>query len=121
MKKSGGLKKYDILGIGSSLLCLVHCLVPSFVVLGSNVAGHLAHHLIFDLLFFSVSFLAVITAGKSASRKIKVLMWLSLATLGLTLVLEHHIFMQILSYLAAVTLIIAHSINLRRFFVPGSN
>lgn len=119
MSQKSRFKNYDVLGILSSALCLVHCLVPSFIILGSNVAGDLVDHGTFDLIFFSISLLAVLFSTKRSSKNIRVLLWLSISSLGLTMLFEHLVIMEMISYLAAVSLIFAHLINLRALFLPG--
>lgn len=111
-------KRYDILGITSSTLCLIHCLVPSFVLLGSHVAGDWFEHGLFDILFFGISFLAVITSARNSNKHIRILMWISLGLLGFSMFFEHVLLMQIVSYLAAISLIVAHSLNLKKQLSP---
>jgi hypothetical protein len=109
------LKKYDLIGIISSVLCLVHCLVPSFILLGSQFASGFIDHETFDIVFLIVSTLAVL-ASRDSKKHIKLLMWTSLVALSASIMMEHMLVMEIISYIAALGLVIAHSLNIRSHF-----
>ncbi|TNE78979.1 MAG: MerC domain-containing protein [Bacteroidetes bacterium] len=107
--------KSDILGIISSSLCLVHCLAgPVLVLLGYSFTEPGGWHL-WDILFFGVSAWAVWNASKGhGTRWIKVGLWSSLVVLfGSILVAEHVAIVNIVSWLAALSLVVFHVLNLR--------
>lgn len=110
-------KKADFLGVLSSILCLVHCLIPPAILLSSNALSHYADHLWFDVFFALFSAIAVYltTRGRQQSW-ISVMLWVSLLSLVLGLGFEELVWMRALSYAAAVGLIIGHSLNIRQSF-----
>ncbi|MCB0736424.1 MAG: MerC domain-containing protein [Bacteroidetes bacterium] len=107
--------QYDRLGILSSVLCLIHCLV---VPIGMLFALELEwlHHWIgwtyVQIGFISIGAWAVYHAAKHIDKKwISVCLWAGIGILVLALFAEHHL-QELMNYSAAALLIAAHTVNL---------
>lgn len=107
--------KSDVMGMISSGLCLIHCLAgPVLVLLGYGFIEPDGWH-IWDILFLAVSGWAVWNVTKGHSTKwIKWGLWVSISVLSLSIFFSHEIFLfSILSWLAAISLVIFHYFNLK--------
>lgn len=82
-------KYSDHIGISGSLLCLIHCILTSGILILSTTASHMHHHGQhhghhhhldlwgwIDLSMIAVSGLAIYGASRGISLKIKRIMWL---------------------------------------------
>ena len=106
------LKNSDIFGASSSSLCFAHCLLTPILFLSpiwwwSSL----------NILFISVSFIAVYNSVKKTSRKImKPLFWIGFSLLTLSVVNEEFHFLhvpEVLNYSAAAFLAGLHIYNHR--------
>lgn len=113
----------DYLGIGSALVCLLHCLAgPLFVGLSAHAheQGEL-HHLLdpsWNYLFLGLGVIAVRhSARRAAQPLVKYSLWISLSLLALSLLLEERLpGIHYAVYLTSAALIAFHVINLRGHF-----
>ena len=114
------VKKYDLVGIASSVLCIVHCIAMPFALnwLHANPAlGHIGgewEHIV-DFGFIGLCFWAVRHATlHSQIRFIKYLLWISFGLFALSILFAHHIaFFQYLGWFASAGLVFSHLLNLR--------
>lgn len=110
-------KKADTIGILSSLLCVVHCLMLPVLVLGGLLHEEWALHAEWvDYLFILLAVGAVFFASRQADTySLKVGMWLTVSWFSLSILL-HDMFATALysSMAASVVLVVLHSINFRQ-------
>lgn len=107
--------KSDLLGIISSGLCLIHCLAgPVLVLLGYGFMEPDGWHL-WDFLFLAVSAWAVYSVTKGHTPKwIRWGLWVSFAVLSFSIFMSHEmLFFNVLSWAAAISLVIFHTLNIR--------
>lgn len=108
-------RAFDRIGITSSVLCLIHCLiVPIGLLITPEV--HALHHwagwTILQIVFIAIATWAVFHAVKHIHLPaLKWLLWSGIVLLIVALFLEHST-AEILNYIAAGVLIAAHSLNL---------
>lgn len=110
MAKKIILVSADWLGMTSASLCVIHCLLTPFLVLG---ASHLAWWHDISWLFLVLSGIAVYLATRGGtSLGIKVLIWASFSVLALSIIGEEYWepFHEI-SYVASLGLVIGHFWN----------
>jgi hypothetical protein len=114
MRHSHHNPKFDILGMISSGLCLVHCLAgPILLLLGYQFLEPGGWHLL-DFLFLTVSALAVYSVTRKHSMTwIKAGLWISFAILSISVFFEHNTFLNISGWVAAGGLILFHYFNFR--------
>nr|WP_294927081.1 MerC domain-containing protein [uncultured Flavobacterium sp.] len=100
---------YDILGISSATICLVHCLVfPLLTILPLG----LIHNPIIDLLFASIGLFAIFKITKKSSLFISSILIVSMSLIWVSILSE--IFLEIhldLIYFGGIGMIIGHLIN----------
>ena len=114
MAITGISKRADYLGVCSSILCLLHCLIPPAIILSSNALGSWFDHLWFDVFFALISATAVyLTTRNQPASWINLLLWASLGSLILGMFFEDLLVMRMLSYVAALGLIFGHLVNIR--------
>jgi hypothetical protein len=107
--------KYDIVGITSSALCLVHCIAsPLLLLLGYHFFEPDGWHL-WDFAFLAISAFAVYSVSKGHTTKwIKAGLWASFAVLSVSILLQHDNFVFLVtSWCAAASLIVFHIFNIR--------
>jgi hypothetical protein len=106
------LKNSDIFGASSSSLCLAHCVLTPLLFLSpiwwwSSL----------NILFISISFLAVYNSVKKTSRRImKPLFWIGFSVLTLSIINEEFHFFhvpEVFNYSAAAFLAGLHIYNLK--------
>jgi hypothetical protein len=110
----------DKAGIGSALLCTVHCLViPVFFLIKFTwLQGNPAINLPawwekLDYFFLLISFLAVYhSAGHTRVREIKISLWIFWGILAIAIIFEATL--HNMAYLASAGLVATHFINIRR-------
>ncbi|WP_343696076.1 MerC domain-containing protein [Flavobacterium sp.] len=100
---------YDILGISSAAVCLVHCLIfPLLTILPLG----LIHNPIIDLLFASIGAFAILKIIKKSCLLVSVILVVSMALIWISvlseLLLETHLD---LIYYGGTGMIIGHLIN----------
>ncbi len=100
---------YDILGISSATICLVHCLVfPLLTILPLG----LIHNPIIDLIFASIGLFAIFKITKKSSLFISSILIVSMSLIWVSILSE--IFLEIhldLIYFGGIGMIIGHLIN----------
>lgn len=106
----------DFLGMSGSFLCLLHCIAPQLLMLGSVGLGlsTFFESESWNLFFWATCLWAVWAAGKrSVFVGMQISLWLAFGLftfgLGYELISGSHHFV---SYLGSVSLIVAHTINL---------
>jgi hypothetical protein len=106
----------DFVGMGGSFLCLVHCLAPQLVVLGSlglGIGSFFANEA--WVLFFWVSCLLAVWHSSRRSLFVRSgrLLWAAFGIFSLGTFLEFFAgFEHSLSYAGSIALILAHLYNL---------
>ncbi|WPP52080.1 MerC domain-containing protein [Catalinimonas niigatensis] len=109
--------KADTIGIFSSVLCLVHCLlVPLFIFGGLLNEEWGAHAQWVDYLFILLAIGAVFFASRQSDMyALKVFMWITVSWFSISILL-HDVFETALysSMVASIALVVLHSINFRR-------
>ncbi|MCC9072296.1 MerC family mercury resistance protein [Flavobacterium sp. F-65] len=100
---------WDILGISSATICLVHCLL--FPILTIIPLG-ITHNPIIDLLFASIGFFAIIKIAKKATLLVSSILILSITLIYTSILIE--IILDVHTYLifiGGIGMIIGHFIN----------
>lgn len=118
-KKRDSQQLSDVLGMGSAILCLIHCLAaPVLMALGvnlSNTESSFFLHEYWEIIFLSFGFFAVWFSSKHSKMPlIKATLWITYAFLLCSILFEHAspVF-EYAIYASSLVLIIAHSFNLR--------
>ncbi|MFD1601954.1 MerC domain-containing protein [Flavobacterium artemisiae] len=100
---------YDILGISSATICLVHCLIfPLLTILPLG----LSHNPIIDLLFASIGLFAVFKITKKSSLLVSSILIVSMGLIWISILID--LFLEIhldLIYFGGIGMIIGHLIN----------
>ena len=100
---------YDILGISSATICLVHCLVfPLLTILPLG----LNHNPIIDLLFATIGLFAILKIIKKSSLLISAILIISMALIWISVLTE--LFLDIhldLIFIGGIGMIIGHLLN----------
>ena len=115
------LHKSDNIGILSSTLCILHCLVTPFVFLTqaytiNNYASIHTYWKYIDFLFLMVSFFAVYRSAKTTSSTIiRTALWINFSILLAVIMNEKMELFSIpesFTYIAASSLVLLHVYNL---------
>jgi len=100
---------YDILGISSATICLVHCLVfPLLTILPLG----LSHNPIIDLLFATIGLFAILKIIKKSSLLISAILIISMALIWISVLTE--LFLDIhldLIFIGGIGMITGHLLN----------
>ncbi|SHG55986.1 MerC domain-containing protein [Flavobacterium defluvii] len=100
---------YDILGISSATICLVHCLIfPLLTILPFG----LSHNPIIDLLFASIGLFAVIKITKKSNLLVSSILIVSMGLIWISILTD--LFLEIhleLIYFGGIGMIVGHLIN----------
>lgn len=100
---------YDILGISSATICLVHCLIfPLLTILPLG----LSHNPIIDLLFASIGLFAIFKITKKSTLLVSSILIVSMSLIWITILTD--LFLEIhldLIYFGGIGMIIGHLIN----------
>lgn len=100
---------YDILGISSATICLVHCLIfPLLTILPLG----LTHNPGIDLLFASLGLFAILKIIKKSSLLVSSVLLVSMALIWIGILID--LFFEIhlnLIYFGGIGMIIGHLIN----------
>lgn len=100
---------YDILGISSATLCLVHCLI--FPILTILPLGFI-HNPIIDLLFASLGLFAILKIIKNSALLISAILVVSMSLIWISILSELFFEMHLdLIYYGGIGMIIGHLIN----------
>lgn len=108
MKKTT-TRLYDILGISSASICLVHCLI--FPLLTILPIGLIHNHFI-DLIFATIGLFAIVKIVKNSTLIVAVLLTVSMALIWISVLTE--IFLDIhldLIFIGGIGMIIGHFLN----------
>ena len=108
----------DFIGVSGSFLCLIHCLAPQMIALGSiglGISSFFASEG-WTLFFFLTCLLAVWhSSRKSVFLYVQVLLWSAFALFTTGLLVEHLMHSEsIVSYFGSAALITAHLVNFRK-------
>lgn len=102
---------WDLLGISSASICLIHCLIfPIITILPLG----LSHNPLIDLLFVSIGFFAVVKIIKKSNLLVSSILILSLTLIFISILIE--IVLDVHSYLifiGGIGMIIGHFLNYR--------
>ncbi len=100
---------YDILGISSATICLVHCLIfPLLTILPLG----LSHNPIIDLLFALIGLFAVFKITKKSTLLVSSILIVSMGLIWISILTD--LFLEIhldLIYFGGIGMIIGHLIN----------
>ncbi|MCY1455532.1 MerC mercury resistance protein [compost metagenome] len=100
---------YDILGISSATICLVHCLIfPLLTILPLG----LSHNPIIDLLFASIGLFAILKITKKSSLLVSSILIVSMSLIWISILVD--LFLEIhldLIYFGGIGMITGHLIN----------
>jgi hypothetical protein len=100
---------YDILGISSATICLVHCLVfPLLTILPLGIS----HNPVIDLIFATLGLFAIIKIINKSSLLISAVLIISMALIWISVLAE--LFLDIhldLIFIGGIGMIIGHLLN----------
>ncbi|MDN3675488.1 MerC domain-containing protein [Flavobacterium branchiarum] len=100
---------WDILGISSATICLVHCLVLPILTI---VPLGITHNPIIDLLFASIGFFAVIKIVKKATLLVSSILLLSITLIFISIIIEIILDVHtVLIFIGGIGMIIGHILN----------
>jgi hypothetical protein len=108
----------DLIGMISSLACIIHCLALPILLSIFTVSGSEHHHSLelLDFLFIIIGLVAVIFSSRNfhSTTLIRTILWSSFAAFALGILLKplSHSF-EYLSYAGSLGLIFAHGVNYR--------
>ena len=112
----------DMLGIGSALLCLIHCLAaPILLGLGVNfdhAETSFFLHEFWEIIFLILGLVAVYFSSRhSPTSFIRILLWGTYISLAASILLhEASPIFQYFVYAASIALIITHIYSFRKLF-----
>jgi predicted membrane protein len=110
--KNIATKAYDILGISSATLCLVHCVV--FPLLTVIPIG-LLHNPYIDLMFALLGFWAVLRVVKTASKSVTILLLVSVALIFASVLMDIFFhFHSNLIFIGGIGMVVGHLVNFRK-------
>ena len=100
---------YDVLGISSATICLVHCLIfPLITILPLG----LSHNPVIDLFFASIGLFAIFKITKKSTLFVSSILIVSMSLIWVSILSE--LFLEIhldLIYFGGIGMIIGHLIN----------
>ncbi|MCP2026317.1 hypothetical protein L1276_001461 [Flavobacterium sp. HSC-32F16] len=100
---------YDILGISSAAMCLIHCLIfPLLTILPLGIS----HNPIIDLAFASIGLFAILKITKKSSLLVSSILIVSMSLIWISILTD--LFLEIhldLIYFGGAGMIIGHLIN----------
>ena len=110
MRISSWRKNSDLIGIGSSVLCIVHCLLLPVLILAGSLAGDTHRWAWLDYLFILLATLAVFYSTRQLkSAWLRRGLWLTLPVFGGAVVLhEHHPAALYISIASSLLLVVFH-------------
>lgn len=108
MKKTT-TRLYDILGISSASICLVHCLLfPLLTILPIG----LTHNHFIDLLFAAIGLFAIVKIIKKSNLLIATILVLSMALIWISVLVELILDIHLnLIFIGGIGMIIGHFLN----------
>ncbi|MGN7812535.1 MerC domain-containing protein [Flavobacterium sp. 22076] len=100
---------YDILGISSASICLIHCLIfPILTILPLGIS----HNPIIDLVFASIGLFAILKITKKSNLLVSSILIVSICLIWISILTD--IFLEIhldLIYFGGIGMITGHLIN----------
>lgn len=100
---------YDILGISSASICLIHCLIfPILTILPLGIS----HNPIIDLVFASIGLFAILKITKKSNLLVSSILIVSMCLIWISILTD--IFLEIhldLIYFGGIGMITGHLIN----------
>lgn len=100
---------YDILGISSAFICLIHCLI--FPILAIVPLG-LSHNPAIDLLFAAIGLFAIFKIMKKSSLLVSAILVVSIGLIWVSILSEIIFEMHLnLIYIGGIGMIIGHLLN----------
>ncbi|KQO29688.1 MerC mercury resistance protein [Flavobacterium sp. Leaf82] len=100
---------YDILGISSATICLVHCLVfPLLTILPLGIS----HNPFVDLLFATIGLFAIVKIIKKSNLLVSSILIISMALIWISVLSEIVLDIHLdLIFIGGIGMIIGHLIN----------
>jgi hypothetical protein len=100
---------YDILGISSATICLVHCLVfPLLTILPLGIS----HNPFVDLLFATIGLFAIVKIIKKSNLLVSSILIISMALIWISVLSEIILDIHLdLIFIGGIGMIIGHLIN----------
>ncbi|TDO83962.1 MerC mercury resistance protein [Flavobacterium chryseum] len=110
MKKST-TSLYDILGISSATICLVHCLVfPLLTILPLG----LSHNSFIDLFFATIGLFAILKIIKKSNLLVAAILIVSISLIWISVLIEIILDIHLdLIFIGGIGMIIGHFLNYR--------
>lgn len=107
-------KYSDILGIISSILCLIHCMVFPLVFIWYSISSLDSWHLLDYFFIFFAGVAVFFSSRKNSLASIKVGLWFSYITFTVCLLL-HEVFVWgfYISFIASVVLVFLHVLSFK--------
>ncbi len=103
----------DIIGMSSSLLCLVHCLAMPFIFAGLALMPNMAWWEGLDYVFLAINFIAVyFTTSHTQLANVRYTLWFGWALLAIAIMGESKAeWLEYVGYVASMVLIYGHYLN----------
>ncbi|OHT46589.1 MULTISPECIES: MerC family mercury resistance protein [Flavobacterium] len=100
---------YDILGISSAAICLVHCLIfPLLTILPLGIS----HNPFIDLTFASIGLIAIVKIIKKSSLLVAITLILSISLIWISILSEMILDVHLdLIFIGGIGMIIGHLLN----------
>jgi len=100
---------YDILGISSAAICLVHCLIfPLLTILPLGIS----HNPFVDLTFASIGLIAILKIIKKSSLLVAITLILSISLIWISILSEMILDIHLdLIFIGGIGMIIGHLLN----------
>lgn len=103
-------KAFDLLGISSAGICLIHCLIFPLITI---IPLGLSHNHYIDLVFAFIGLFAILRIKKlSQNKHIKYILWTSISLIFISIMIDisFHIHSPLI-YFGAIGLIAGHLLN----------
>ena len=110
MRISSWRKNSDLIGIGSSVLCIIHCLLLPVLILAGSLAGDTHRWAWLDFVFVFLATLAVYySTRRLKSAWLRRGLWLTLLVFSVAIVFhEHHPASLYVSVASSLLLVALH-------------
>ncbi len=110
MRISSWRKNSDLIGIGSSVLCIIHCLLLPILILAGSLSGDTHRWAWLDYLFILLATLAVYySTRRLMSAFLRRGLWLTLVVFSGAIVFhEHHPAALYISVASSLLLVVFH-------------
>ena len=110
MRTSSWRKNSDLIGIGSSVLCIIHCLLLPVLILAGSLTGDTHRWAWLDYLFIFLAALAVFySTRRLKSTFLRRGLWLTLPVFsGAVVFHEHHPAALYISVASSLLLVLFH-------------